>query len=348
MQFSANQINQIVKGEIVGDASVSVWNLAKIEEAKQGDICFIANPKYESFLYTTQASVIIVNKTLAISAPVSATLILVDDAYSAFSVLLAQYEAIAQQKFQKTGVEQGAFVHPTAKLGNNVYIAAFAYIGEDVVIGDDVKIQSGVHIGEQCVIGNKCMIHSGVKIYHQVKIGHNVILHANAVIGSDGFGFAPQADGSYQKIAQTGNVIIEDDVEIGANTCIDRATMGSTIIQKGVKLDNLIQIAHNVEIGAHTVIAAQTGVSGSTKIDTHCVFGGQVGVAGHITIAKGSKIGAKAGVNTTLREANKEWNGNPIMPYKDWLKSYVIVRRLSELKEQVNELEKQLATLHKK
>ncbi|WP_317169449.1 UDP-3-O-(3-hydroxymyristoyl)glucosamine N-acyltransferase [Mucilaginibacter humi] len=273
MQFTAQQIASLLNGTVEGDPSVAVNQLAKIEEGVSGSLSFLSNPKYEQYLYTTNASIVIVNNSLQLTGTVKATLIRVEDAYSAFSVLLDAYSSF---RLNKTGIEEPNFVHPSAKIGRDVYIGAFAYIGPDVKVGDNCKIYPNTYVGDNVTPGNNVTLFAGVKVYFDCVLGDNVIIHSGAIIGSDGFGFAPTADGSYKKIAQIGNVILEDDVEVGSNTTIDRATMGSTIIRKGVKLDNLIQVAHNVEIGKNTVIAAQSGISGSTKIGERAVFGGRL------------------------------------------------------------------------
>ena len=342
MQFTAHQIASLLNGTVEGNPDVSVNQLAKIEDALSGSLSFLANPKYEQFLYSTQASIIIVNENQVLSQPVNATLIRVKDAYSAFSILLEQYNSI---KLDKKGIEEQSFIHPSAQVGKNVYIGAFAYIGQDVTVGDNAKIYPHVYLGDNVKIGNSTTLFSGVKVYLDCLIGNNVTIHANTVIGSDGFGFAPQKDGSFQKVSQIGNVVIEDNVEIGSNTCIDRATMGSTIIRKGVKLDNLIQIAHNVEIGDNAVVAAQTGISGSAKIGENCIIGGQVGIVGHISIAKRSNIGAKSGVNNSIKEENKNWNGVPLTSYRESLKIQVLMLRLPDMHKKIEELEKQILEL---
>ena len=342
MQFTAQQIGQLLKGTIEGDPGVAVSSLAKIEEAQAGSLSFLANPKYEPYLYSSKASIIIVNEDLVLSQPVSATLIRVKDAYSSFSVLLEAYNSA---KLDKKGIEEPCFIHPTAKIGKDVYIGAFAYVGANAEIGDGSKIYPLSYVGDEVKIGNNCTLFSGVKVYHECVLGNRVVIHASTVIGADGFGFAPQADGSYTKVAQIGNVVVEDDVEIGSNTSIDRATMGSTVIRKGAKLDNLIQIAHNVEIGSHTVIASQSGISGSTKVGENVVMGGQVGTVGHISIAKGSQIAAKTGVNRTLEEEGKKWGGMPVTTFTENYRSQVVFQRLPELEKKVLELEKQLKAL---
>ncbi|HTN20589.1 MAG TPA: UDP-3-O-(3-hydroxymyristoyl)glucosamine N-acyltransferase [Pelobium sp.] len=342
MQFTAKEICLLLNGSLEGNGDVKVFQLAKIEEAQEGALSFLANPKYEPFLYTTSASVVIVNEDLVLEKPVSPTLIRVKDAYSSFSVLLERYNSI---KLHKVGIEQPSFIDPTAKIGQDVYIGAFTYIGANAVIGDKTKIYPQTYIGDTVKIGVESTLYTGVKIYHDCVIGNKVTIHASAVIGSDGFGFAPQADGSYHKISQIGNVIIEDDVEVGANTCIDRATMGSTIIRKGVKLDNLIQIAHNAEIGTNTVIASQTGVSGSSKIGESSIIGGQVGIVGHITLAKGTQIQAKSGINKSIEEEGKKWGGAPATSYQNYMRSQVVIQRLPEMERKIEELQKAIAKL---
>lgn len=344
MQFTAKQINLFLNGTIVGDEEIAVSELSKIEEGKPGSLCFLSNPKYESFIYTTQASIVIVAKSFVAAQPVSCTLIKVDDPYSAFSVLLEKYNEAINQSNVKQGIEQPSFIHPSAKIGQNVYIGAFSYIDENAVIGDGSKIYPHVYVGNGSKIGKDSTLFSGVKIYHQCQIGDRVIIHSNTVIGSDGFGFAPQTDGSYNKIAQIGNVVIEDDVEIGANTTIDRATMGSTFIRKGAKLDNLIQIAHNVDIGGNSVIAAQTGVSGSTKMGEYAVIGGQVGIAGHLNLGKRTQVGAQAGLNFNTKE-NTQYHGSPAQPLKEWMRSTVIFRKLPEVDVKIRALEAKVKEL---
>lgn len=343
MQFTAKEISLLLNGTLEGNPEVPVFQLAKIEEAQKGALSFMANPKYEAHLYTTNASVVIINEDLELSGTVNATLIRVKDAYSSFSVLLEKYNTI---KLHKTGIEQPSFVHPDAKIGKEVYLGAFSYVGANAIVGDGAKIYPHSYVGDNVEVGDYTTLFSGVKIYHDCIIGKSVIIHANAVIGSDGFGFAPQGNGSYQKISQIGNVIIEDHVEVGANTCIDRATMGSTIIRKGVKLDNLIQIAHNAEVGENTVIASQTGVSGSAKIGENCIVGGQVGIVGHITLAKGTQIQAKSGINKSIEEENKKWGGAPATSYQHYMRSQVIIQRLPEMEKKIDELQKALTTIN--
>ncbi|CAN5512279.1 UDP-3-O-(3-hydroxymyristoyl)glucosamine N-acyltransferase [soil metagenome] len=344
MQLTAQELSFLLNGTVEGDPTVSVNQLAKIEEADKGSLSFLANPKYEQYLYSTNASIVIVNNDLILAEPAAATLIRVPNAYAAFSVLLDKYNTL---KLNKKGVEQPSFMHPTAIVGENIYAGAFSYIGPNVKIGDNCKIYPNVYIADDVIIGNNVTLFPGVKVYFDCRIGNNVIIHSGTIIGSDGFGFAPVGDGTYSKVSQIGNVVIEDDVEIGSNTTIDRATLGSTIIRKGVKLDNLIQVAHNVEIGANTVVAAQTGISGSTKIGENCIIGGQVGVVGHISIAKGSQIQAQSGIGRSITEEGKKWAGSPAISYAGNMRSNVVVNRLPELEKRVNELEKIITELRK-
>lgn len=343
MHFTARQIADLIDGKVIGDPGISVSSFGKLEEAGEGQLSFLANPKYEDFLYSTGASVIIVNESLQIEGNLKATLILVPDAYSAFATLLTEYSKMAQANL--TGVEQPVFIHPTAKIGDRVYIGAFSYIGENVVIADNVKLYPQVYVGKNVVIDENSILLPGVKIHHDCVIGKNVSIHAGSVIGSDGFGFAPQKDGSFKKVPQIGNVVIEDHVEIGANTSIDRATIGSTVIRKGAKLDNLIQIAHNVEVGANTVIAAQAGVSGSSKIGKNVMIGGQAGLVGHIQVADGSKINAQSGVAKTIKKPNTAVTGSPAFDYNQALRSQIISRNLPELEKRVKELEQMVKKL---
>ncbi len=343
MQFTAQEISFMLNGTVEGDALATVSQLAKIEEASAGSLSFLANPKYEQYLYSTNASIVIVNKDFVPAEPIKATLIRVDNAYSAFSILLERYNTI---KLNKTGVEEPHFIHPTAQVGENCYIGAFAYIGSGVKTGSNCKIYPHSYIGDDVTLGDNVTLFPGVIVYFDCVIGSNVIIHSGTIIGSDGFGFAPKPDGTYSKISQIGNVIIGDDVEIGSNTTIDRATMGSTVINKGAKLDNLLQIAHNVEIGANTVIAAQTGISGSTKVGDNCVVGGQVGMVGHISIAKGSQIMAKSGINKNITEENKKWGGIPFFSsYMENMRIEAAVSHLPALEKKILELEKVVAEL---
>ena len=345
MQFTAKQISELLSGTIEGDENVQVAELSKIEDGKAGSLCFLSNPKYESYLYSTEASVVIVGEDFRPTQSFSATLIKVKDPYSAFSVLLEKYNEVLSLENSKSGIEQPCFIHPSAKIGKDVFIGAFSYISENVVIGDNTKLYTQVYLGSDTTIGNDCILYPGVKVYTRSILGNRIIIHSNTVIGSDGFGFAPQADGSYTKIAQIGNVVIDDDVEIGANTSIDRATMGSTFIRKGVKLDNLIQIAHNVDLGQNSVVAAQTGISGSTKLGERAVIGGQVGIAGHLSLAKGTQVGAQAGINFNTSEENKQWHGSPAQPLRDWMRASVIFKQLPTVEKRIASLERSIAQL---
>ena len=336
MQFPAAQIALIVNGRVEGDSQVSVSSFGKIEEAGPGQLSFLANPKYEEFLYTTSASIVIINESFELKQAVKPTLIRVVDAYTAFATLLGKYQEIMQQ--QLTGIQQPSFIAGSASYGDNVFIGAFAYLGENVKLGKNCKIYPHVFIGNNTRIGDNCIIHPGVKIYHDTQIGNQVIIHAGTVIGSDGFGFAPQADGSFKKVPQIGNVVIGDQVEIGANATIDRATIGSTLIKSGAKLDNLIQIAHNVEVGHSTVIAAQAGISGSTKIGNGVMIGGQAGIVGHIQLGDGAKVNAQSGVSKSI-EAGKAVTGSPAYDYTAALRSQAAARKLPELEKRVKELE---------
>ncbi|WP_347174351.1 UDP-3-O-(3-hydroxymyristoyl)glucosamine N-acyltransferase [Polaribacter uvawellassae] len=336
MNFTAQQIAEILEGDIVGNPNVEVSKLSKIEEGEKGSLTFLSNPKYSPFLYTTKATITIVNKSFTPEKEIETTLIKVEDAYSAFSKLLEFYNEV---KNNKTGREQPHFISSTALIGSNEYIGAFAYLGEHVTIGNNVKIYPNVYIGDNVVIGNNCTLFSGVKIYSETEIGNNCVIHSGVIIGSDGFGFAPNKEGSYNKVPQTGNVIIEDNVDIGSATTIDRATLGSTIIRKGVKLDNQIQIAHNVEIGENTVIAAQTGIAGSSKVGKNCMIGGQVGVSGHIIIGDNVKVGAQSGVTKNIK-GNIAVMGTPAFEFSKFNKSYVYFRKLPDLVKTVHNLEK--------
>ena len=341
MEFTAQTIAGFINGEVEGNPDAKVTDVSKIEEGKPGTLSFLANPKYEKFLYTTDASIVIVNKDLKLSQPVSSTLIRVNDAYQAFAALLELYNSFIPQKL---GIEQPSFIAQSVKTGKDVYVGAFSYIGENVIIGDNVKIYPQSYIGDNVIIGDNTIIYAGVRIYHQCKIGANCTIHSGAIIGADGFGFAPASDNNYKKVPQIGNVILEDYVDIGANTCVDRATMGSTIIRKGVKLDNQIQIGHNVEVGENTVMAAQTGVAGSTKVGRDCMFGGQVGISGHLEIAKGVKLGAKTGVNSSIKKENEVMIGSPVQNYTEFMKCFVVFRRLPELKRDLDEIKKKLGS----
>jgi len=337
MQFPAAQIALLIDGKVEGDPLVTVNSFGKIEEAQKGQLAFLANPKYEEYLYTTQASVIIINETLELKQPVSAALIRVPDAYTAFATLLTKYQEIVNQ--QLVGVQEPAYISESARLGENIFVGVFAYIGDNVSVGNLTKIHPQVYLGTNVRIGEHCTIHPGVKIYHDCVLGNHVTVHAGTVIGSDGFGFAPQEDGSFKKVPQIGNVVVEDYVEIGANACIDRATIGSTIIHAGAKLDNLIQIAHNVEVGNNTVIAAQAGVSGSTKIGNNVMIGGQAGIVGHIQIADGSRINGQSGVSKSIKTPGTSVTGSPAFEYTNALRSQALSRKLPELEKRLMELE---------
>jgi len=339
MEFTATQIATFLSGTIEGNPDVKVYNVAKIEEGAPGMLSFLANPKYSQYLYTTQSSIVLINNDFELQDKVSATLIRVPNAYDAFAQLLGLYQQFMQSK---SGVSSLSFVSKDATYGDDVYIGEFAFIGERAKIGNRVKIYPQVYIGDDVMIGDDTVIYAGAKLYAQSVVGQSCILHSGCVIGADGFGFAPQEDGSYKKIPQIGNVVLGNNVEIGANTCIDCATMGSTRINDGVKLDNLIQIAHNVELGKNTAIAAQTGVSGSTKIGSNCVIAGQVGFVGHIHIADGTKIGAQSGILGNVKRNGEELMGSPAFNIKDYLKSSVHIKNLDKLVKRVEALEKQL------
>lgn len=346
LSFTAQQIALLIQGKIEGAATVVVKQFGKIESAMPGEISFLANPKYEDFLYTTKASVIIVNESLVLKKQVAATLIRVPDAYAAFAALLTKYQEMKNENL--VGIQSPCFIASTAKLGEQNFVAAFAYVGENVKTGKHVKIFPNAVLGENVIIGDNVTIHAGVIIYSDCVLGNNITIHAGSIIGSDGFGFAPKEDGSYQKIPQLGNVIIEDDVEIGSNTTIDRATIGSTIIKKGVKIDNLIQIAHNVEIGENTVIAAQVGISGSTKIGKGVMMGGQSGTIGHVIIADGIKITARTGITKDFKEGGITLSGYPAREQSAFLRAQVAQKNLPALEKRVKELEIMVQQLSQK
>ena len=325
MEFKAKEIAEILGGTVDGNPEVKVTSFARIESGRPGTISFFANPKYEQYVYTSKADVIIVNKSFEPKEPVQATMVRVDDAYAAVAALLDYVTAKKRSYKRYRGCRSK--VRWSAKVGKKVYVGDFAYVGKHSQIGDYTKIYEHVYIGDDVKIGSHCIIYPGVRIYPGCVIGNNVILHANAVIGADGFGFAPLEDGTWKKIEHTGNVIIEDDVEIGANTCVDKSQMGSTIVRQGVKIDNLCQIAHNVEVGRNTVMAAQTGVAGSTKIGEHCIIAGQVGIAGHLTIANNTTIGAQAGVLGKVRKEGEVLMGSPAFNLNDYMRSYAIFKR---------------------
>jgi UDP-3-O-[3-hydroxymyristoyl] glucosamine N-acyltransferase len=344
MEFTVAQIAGILGGEIEGNPDAVVNTLAKIEEGKEKSLTFLANPAYTEFIYTTQATAAIVSKTFVAEKPISATLIRVDKPYESFALLLETYNQI---KHNKKGIEQPSFIAENATLGSDVYVGAFAYIGSNVRIGNNVKIYPQVFIGDNTIIGDNSILFAGVKVYSDCVIGKHCTFHSGVVVGGDGFGFAPNSENNYKKVPQIGNVIIEDHVEIGANTTVDRATLGSTVIKKGAKIDNLIQIAHNVEIGENTVIAAQTGIAGSTKIGSDCMIGGQVGVVGHLTIAKGTKIAAQSGVGQSITKENEIIQGSPAFGIGDYKRSYVMFRKLPEMQSKIQELEKLLLNQNK-
>lgn len=343
MQFSAAQIAMLIQARVEGDPEATVNDFGKIEEAKAGQLAFLANPKYEEYLYTTGASIVIINDSQQVRQTINATLLRVPDAYSAFAALLSKYQEMMTQ--QLSGIQQPSYVASTATMGENCYIGTFAYIGENVKLGKNVKVFPQVFIGDNVTIGDNCILHPGVKVYHGCRLGNNVSVHAGTVIGSDGFGFAPQSDGSFRKVPQIGNVVIEDNVEIGANATIDRATIGSTLVKSGAKLDNLIQIAHNVEVGNNTVIAAQAGVSGSTKLGNNVMIGGQAGIVGHIQIADGARINAQSGVSKTIKTPNAAVTGSPAFDYTSALRSQALSRNLPDLEKRLKELEQAVKVL---
>lgn len=336
MKFTASQIAEILEGEVVGNPDAVVYKLSKIEEGVEGSLTFLANPKYVNYIYATKATITIVNATFEPENKLTTTLIKVEDAYSSFSKLLEYYN---QVKLMKSGIEQPSVISENVSYGENLYLGSFCYLGKNVTIGDNVKIYPNTFIGDNVTIGNNTIFFAGVRVYSETIIGSNCSIHSGAIIGSDGFGFAPNADGTFTKIPQIGNVILEDDVDVGSCTTIDRATMGSTIIRKGVKLDNQIQIAHNVEIGENTVIAAQTGVAGSTKIGKNCMIGGQVGIAGHITIGNNVRIQAQSGVGKNIKD-EEVLQGSPSFGYSDYSKSYVHFRNLPKIVTEIEELKK--------
>ncbi len=338
MKFTAAQIAGILEGEVEGNPEVEVSKLAKIEEGAKGSLTFLANPKYTHYIYTTKASVTIVNENFIPEKKLETTLIRVNDAYKAFSKLLEYYN---QVKMNKTGIEKPVFISESAVYGDNIYIGAFAYLGDNIKIGDNVKIYPNVYIGDHVTIGNNVTLFAGAKIYSDTVIGNNCVIHSSVILGADGFGFTPDENGEFTKVPQTGNVVIEDNVDIGAATSIDRATLGSTLIRKGVKLDNQIQIAHNVEIGENTVIAAQSGIAGSTKIGKNCLIGGQVGIAGHLTIGNNVRIQAQSGIGRNVKD-NEALQGSPALNYGDYNKSYVHFKNLPEIINKLNSLEKNI------
>ena len=343
MEFTAEQIANVIGGRVEGNKDAKIHTFAKIEEGTEGAISFLSNPKYTHYLYNTKSSIVIVNEDLELEKDVDATLIRVKNAYESIAKLLQIYEA---NKPKKTGVAPQAYIAPSAKLGNNCYVGPFAYVGEGAEIGDGCQIYPHAVIGDNVKVGTNCIFYPNTTIYQGCKIGNNVTIHAGSVIGADGFGFAPGADG-YDKIPQIGIVVIEDNVEIGANTCVDRSTMGATVIHKGVKLDNLVQVAHNVEIGENTVMSAQVGIAGSTKVGSWCMFGGQVGLAGHITIGDKTFLGAQSGVPGSLK-GGEELIGTPPMNPRAYFKSQAIFRRLPDMYKDLNDAKKKIEKKKKK
>jgi UDP-3-O-[3-hydroxymyristoyl] glucosamine N-acyltransferase len=342
MKFKAEEIALYLKGEIVGDPNVAVGSVSKIEEGKPGTLAFLANPKYENYLYTSEASIVLVNKDFVPRQTVRPTLIKVENAYKAFASLLELY--LKAKEIMKIGVEQPSFFHDSSEMGEECWLAAFSYVGRKSKIGNRVKLYPHVYIGDNVTVGDDSVLYPGVRIYDDCVVGNRCIIHAGAVIGSDGFGFAPQDDGSFKKIPQIGNVILEDDVEIGANTTIDCGTMDSTIIRRGVKLDNLIQIAHNCEVGDHTVMAALTGLAGTTKIGKNCKFAGQVGLAGHLTIGDNVQIGAQSGVTKNVK-SNEIILGSPAIDIKQAIRMYTVLRNLPQLRQEVIDLQKEIGKI---
>ncbi|MBN2863422.1 MAG: UDP-3-O-(3-hydroxymyristoyl)glucosamine N-acyltransferase [Bacteroidales bacterium] len=345
MEFTASKIAGFLKGEIEGDPETVVNTVAKIEDGHKGALSFLANPKYEHYIYTTGSSVVLVNRDFVPVSKVQPTLIRVENAYEAFASLL---RLVDQSRPRKKGIHPGAVIEPSSIIGNDVYIGPCTYIGENCQIGENCLIYPNVFIGDNTKIGANCTINPGVNIYHDCIIGEGCIIHAGSVIGSDGFGFAPQVETEFQKIPQLGNVVIEDHVEIGANVAIDRATMGSTVIRKGVKLDNLIQVGHNVEIGENTVIAGQTGIAGSTKIGKNCMFAGQVGIAGHLKIADGTKLGAQSGVPGDIKKENSVLTGYPAIDHRNFLRSAIVFKSLPDMKSKIDNIERIVESLKNK
>lgn len=345
MEFTVSMIAGFLKGEIEGNPEAKVNNVAKIEEGFPGALSFLANPKYEHYIYSTKSTVVLVNKDFIPTAPIEATLIKVNNAYEAFASLLTLVEKSRQKK---KGIHPTAVIESSAKVGNDIYIGAYVYIGENCNIGDGTNLYPHVYIGDSTTLGKNCTLYSGVKVYHECLIGNGCIVHSGTVIGSDGFGFAPQSESEFMKIPQIGNVILEDNVEIGANVAIDRATMGSTIIRRGAKLDNLVQIGHNVEVGENTVMAGQTGIAGSTKIGKNCMFGGQVGLAGHLKIANGTKIGAQAGIGSDVKEEGLILLGTPAFDSRQFIRSSVVFKNLPEINSKIRNIEKDIESLKKK
>jgi len=338
LKFTATQIAGILEGEIEGNPQTAVHKLSKIEEGEKGSLTFLANPKYTPYIYSTKASITIVNRDFVPDQAIATTLIKVEDAYKSFSKLLEYYN---QVKNNKVGVESPSYVSQSAAYGSGFYLGAFSYLGDNVSIGKEVKVYPNVYIGDNVSIGDNVIVFAGAKIYSESKIGDGCVIHSGAIIGADGFGFTPNEDGEYAKVPQTGNVILEENVDVGAGTTIDRATLGSTVLRKGVKLDNQIQIAHNVEIGEHTAIAAQTGIAGSTKIGKHCLIGGQVGIVGHITIGDRVRIQAQSGIGRNVKD-DEVIQGSPALNYGDYNKSYVHFKNLPKIVNRISEIEKKI------
>jgi UDP-3-O-[3-hydroxymyristoyl] glucosamine N-acyltransferase len=345
MDFKATDIAEFLNGEVVGNGDVKVSNVSKIEEGKPGTLSFLSNLKYESFIYKTEASIVLVNKDFIPKEKINATLIKVDDAYQALASLLELYEQTKMST--KIGIEQPSFINDSSTIGENIYVGAFAYVGKNCKIGKNVKLYPQVYIGDNVSIGDNCILYSGVKIYYDSVIGNSCIIHASAVIGADGFGFAPQDDGTFKKIAQIGNVVLEDNVEIGANTTIDRGTMGSTLIRKGAKIDNLVQIGHNCEVGENTVMAGQVGLAGTTKVGKNCQFGGQVGLGGHLNIGDNVLLGAQSGLKKDVKDGEVLF-GSPAIPIKDAMKSIAVYKNLPTLQRDVSKLKRDINEIKNK
>ncbi|MEO0897105.1 MAG: UDP-3-O-(3-hydroxymyristoyl)glucosamine N-acyltransferase [Bacteroidota bacterium] len=339
MKWPIRQVAELINANIEGDETLELHTISKIEEGHEGSLSFLANMKYESFIYQTAASAVIVSNDFVPKHHISATLLRVDDPYAAFTMLMQAVSQLQNQNNTKSGIDAQAFVHPSAKVGEDVFVGPFAYIGAEAVVEKGAKIFPFVYIGEKVQVGKNSVIHPQVSIYHECIVGNDCIIHAGAVIGSDGFGFAPKEDGTFQKIPQLGNVVLEDEVEVGANATLDRATLGSTLVKKGAKIDNLVQLAHNVEIGENTVIAAQAGIAGSTKLGKYVMIGGQVGIVGHLNIADQTKIDAQSGVNRSIKKQGQAFRGSPIQPFRQQLKSEVLFRKLEELNKRIAQLE---------
>ena len=345
MDFKATEIAAFLNGEVIGNGDVRVSNVSKIEEGKPGTLAFLSNIKYESFIYKTEASIVLVNKDFTPKKEISATLIKVDNAYQALATLLDLYEQTKMAT--KIGIEQPSFIDESSTIGDDIYVGVFAYVGKNCKIGENVKLYPQVYIGDNVTIGDNCILYSGAKIYHDSVIGNHCIIHSGAVIGADGFGFAPQDDGTFKKIAQIGNTILEDNVDVGANSTVDRGTMGSTIIRKGAKIDNLVQIAHNCDVGENTVMAGQVGLAGTTKVGKNCKFGGQVGLGGHLTIGDNVYIGAQSGLAKSVKDGEIVF-GSPAIPIKDAMKSIAVYKNLPTLQRDVSRLQKEFKEIKNK